>query len=96
MSIEEFKEWKRLTAKYNALYNTPLKMEFSKMLMCLSGALFFAAFAVSVVSWFALGEIPSELLTYAALPFGLALPAYCGKSAYENKPKIERGWEDRA
>ena len=69
----------------------PTKMEFSKKLMILS--VFFYGFLciVSLVSWFISGEWPQEIVTNFTWPFTTALASYMGKSAYENKTKIQGG-----
>jgi len=65
--------------------------EFSKKLMIFASVMYGATWVVAVISWFALGETPRELISYTTWLYGAALATYSGKSAYENKPKIARG-----
>ncbi|MCL2617086.1 MAG: hypothetical protein FWD96_05520 [Defluviitaleaceae bacterium] len=69
----------------------PERLEFSKKLMVYASAMYSATWVVSAVSWFVLGDVPQELLTYSTWLYGAGLTVYSGKSAYENKPKIECG-----
>ena len=70
--------------------NKPRKMEFSKKLIIFATVIFAASWLIAVFSWFSMGEIPSYLLQYAHLLYGGCCVSYYCKSAYENKPKIER------
>jgi len=72
--------------------STKKPMEFSKILMCIFTVMFVGVVLASIVSWFARGEVLYDLLNQVWLPYSMALAAYYGKSAYENKPKIERGY----
>ena len=67
------------------------RMEFSKKLMIYASVMYGATWIVAVVSWFAFGETPRELISYTTWLYGAAIATYSGKSAYENKPKISRG-----
>ena len=69
------------------------KMEFSKKLII--GASFFYSFmcTVALLSWFLLGEWPREIVEHFSWPFGAAVVSYMCKTAYENKPKIQKGWD---
>ena len=67
------------------------KREFSKKLMIFASVMYAATWLVAVFSWFHLGKIPWELIQNASWLYGATFVSYCGKSAYENKPKIE-GW----
>ena len=66
------------------------RMEFSKKLMILSTAIFAATWIIAVFSWFYFGEVPGYLLRYSHLLYGACCCSYYCKTAYENKPKIER------
>jgi len=67
------------------------KMEFSKKLII--GASFFYGLMciVALISWFIVGDWPREIIEYFSWPFGAAIVSYMGKSAYENKAKIQKG-----
>ena len=68
----------------------PRRMEFSKKLMAFASMMYTATWSVSVYSWFHMQIVPIELLQYATWLYAAALVSYKGKSAYENKPKIEK------
>jgi len=70
---------------------TNTRTEFSKKLMIYASIMYGATWVVTVISWFALGEVPRELISYTTWLYGAAIATYSGKSAYENKPKIVRG-----
>jgi len=72
-------------------YTKKAKMEFSKKLI--TGALFFigSLCVVSLLSWFLFDKWPKEIVEHFSWPFVAAIVSYMGKSAYENKPKIETG-----
>ena len=66
----------------------PPKMEFSKKLI-IWAFIYFALFGiVSVVLWVVLGDWPREIAAFFLGPV-LCLISYMGKSAYENKAKIQ-------
>ena len=67
----------------------PTKMEFSKKAFIFASIMFFLTWMASVYSWFAIGEIPWEFSQWISLMYGAVFASYCGKSAYENKPKVE-------
>ena len=68
------------------------KMEFSKKLMIFLSVIFAATWGIAVYSWFAGGEIPWQLIEFVNWMYGASFVSYCGKSAYENKFKIETDW----
>ena len=65
------------------------KLEFSKCLMVFAVILCAGTWVVAAVSWLIWRVFPAELVQYTAWFFG-ALIAYMLKSAYENKPKIDK------
>ena len=67
------------------------RLEFSKKLMVFASVVYSATWALAITSWLTMGEVPQELMLYTTGLFGSAFAVYGGKSAYENKPKIERG-----
>ena len=67
------------------------KMEFSKKLMVFTSVIFAATWAFAVCAWLAGGAIPWELVEFVNWLYGATFVSYCGKSAYENKYKIETG-----
>ena len=67
------------------------KLEFSKKLMVFATAMYTATWVLAVASWLTIGELPHELMLYTTGLYCSAFAVYGGKSAYENKPKIERG-----
>ena len=69
------------------------KMEFSKKLMIFVSVIFAATWGIAVYSWIAGGEFPWQLVEFVNWLYGACFVSYCGKSAYENKCKIERGGE---
>jgi len=66
------------------------KMEFSKKLIMFTSMLYTAALIMAAFSWIYFGEFPQELMQYASWLYGATVVSYCGKSAYENKAKIEK------
>jgi len=70
-------------------------METSKMLMWIFTAVFLATLILAFITLFTVGEIPSELLGFVWIAYSLGFGGYCAKTAYENKPKIEKGWGER-
>ena len=64
--------------------------------LCTDEATDAASWLIAVFSWFSMGEIPSYLLQYAHLLYGGCCVSYYCKSAYENKPKIERHVSERS
>ena len=68
-------------------------MEFSKKLLVFASAMFMATWTVIVVTIFVDVEVPWELIETLSWVYGAAVACYCGKTAYENKPKIEKGME---
>jgi len=79
-----------ITKTVKALQAQPKKLEFSKKLMIFALVIYAASWIVAAVSWFYLEEFPSELMQYGSIAYGVIIAAYCGKSAYENKSKIEK------
>ena len=73
--------------------NAPQKMEFSKKAFIFASIIFAATWMVAVFSWFSMGVIPWEFTQWISLMYGAVFTSYCGKTAYENKPKI-KGWGD--
>ena len=69
------------------------KMEFSKKLMIFLSLIFATTWGLAVYSWFAGGEFPWALVEFVNWLYGASFVSYCGKSAYENKCKIEQGGE---
>ena len=67
------------------------EMEFSKKLMIFVSLIFAATWCVAVFSWIVSGELPGELLEFVNWLYGASFVSYCGKSAYENKYKIDKG-----
>ena len=67
-------------------------MEFSKWLMLFAVVLCGGTWIVAAIAWLMWREFPSELVQYTGWFFG-AVIAYMFKSGYENKSKIERGWD---
>jgi len=74
-------------------YNYKKGMEFSKWLMIFATAMFFATWLVAAFSWFLWGEFPAELAGYTTAFYTVVTSFYMWKSGYENKSKIEKGWE---
>jgi|GEM_PF-1290617 len=69
------------------------KMEFSKKLI-LGASIFYVLMGIaSFISWFVFGEWPYEVIEFFAWPTGAAIVSYMGKTAYENKAKIEK-WKE--
>ena len=66
-------------------------MEFSKKLMIFASAMYAATWAVVVAAIFRAGEVPWELFEALSWVYGAAVACYCGKTAYENKAKIQGG-----
>ena len=67
------------------------KMEFSKKLIIFASAMYAATWAVMVTSIFRDGEPPWGLMESLSWVYGAAVCCYCGKSAYENRAKIDGG-----
>ena len=70
--------------------------EFSKKLMIFASVVYALTWVMAVISWFAIGEVPQELMLYTTGLYGSVFAVYGGKSAYENKPKIEKGRSSEA
>jgi len=68
----------------------PHKMEFSKKLMIVTSVIYALSWIMAAYSLFVKGEIPFELLQYANILYGASVVSYCGKTAYENKAKIDK------
>ena len=68
-------------------------MEFSKCILIFAAVICAGTWIVTAVSWFLWRDFPYELVRYTGWFFG-AVAAYMGKTAYENKPKIEGRRED--
>jgi len=71
------------------------RLEFSKKIMILATVIFAASWLIAVFSWFFMGEIPAYLLRYSHLLYGAGCASYYCKTAYENKPKIEKDIKER-
>ena len=69
-------------------------MEFSKIVMAFASALYALTWAVVAAAVFADGEPPWQMLESLSWVYGAAIASYCGKTAYENRAKIERGAKD--
>lgn len=68
----------------------PRKMEFSKKLVLFTSAMYLISWGMAAYYLVVNGEIPWELIQYANLLYGASVVSYCGKSAYENKAKIDK------
>jgi hypothetical protein len=67
---------------------------FAGAVLLFGGAVMYAlTWLVAVFSWFCSGLLPDELMKYATYLYGAALAIYGGKSAYENKTKIECSYD---
>ena len=73
------------------ILNNKEKIEFSKKLMIFVSLIFALTWCVAVFSWIVSGELPGELLEFVNWLYGASFVSYCGKSAYENKCKIDKG-----
>lgn len=106
MDVEEFKRIIREVLNENkpSEKNLPRKefqqrkvrkkaMEFSKKIMIFASVTYAATWLIAVISWFRMQLLPDELMKYSTFLYGVALAVYGGKSAYENKPKIEAIYE---
>ena len=71
------------------------KLDTSKKLLYFITALYAVSWVIVVVTLLVHGETPWELIRYTTLLFTAECVVYGCKSAYENKPKIERDWGDR-
>ena len=69
------------------------KLEFSKLVIIFVGIFCMATWAVAVISWFMWQQFPHEIVQYTGWFAGTAI-AYMCKTAYENKPKIEKGGQN--
>ena len=69
--------------------STKPKLEFSKKLII--GASFFYSLicAIALLLWLTQGECPKDFLEFFSWPLVAIITSYMGKSAYENKPKIQ-------
>ena len=68
----------------------PRKMEFSKKIMLFTSAIYLISWGMAAYYLVVNCEIPWELIQYANLLYGASGVSYCGKSAYENKAKIDK------
>ena len=68
------------------------KTEFSKCILIFAACICAATWVIAAVSWLMWRDFPTEMVQYTGWFFG-AVAAYMGKTAYENKPKIESGLE---
>jgi len=66
------------------------RMEFSKKLIVFTSFIYGLSWIMAAYSLFILGEIPWELIRDINLLYGASCVSYYCKSAYENKPKIEK------
>ena len=66
-------------------------MEFSKKLLIFASIMYVASWIVVVAAVFLADEVPWELIEALSWVYGAAVCGYCGKSAYENKCKIQIG-----
>jgi hypothetical protein len=69
-------------------------VETSKALILFASIMYALTWVVAVYSWFDSGSLPDELMKYATYLYGAALAIYGGKSAYENRAKIEYTYEE--
>jgi len=67
------------------------KMEFSKKQITGACAFYFVICIIALASWFIIGDWPEEIILRLVWPFGATIIGYMGKSAYENKYKIQKG-----
>ena len=67
------------------------QIEFSKKLII--GTIIFIGVIciVSILSWLIVGDWSREIAEFFIWPFIVAVTGYMGKSAYENKAKIQDG-----
>ena len=65
------------------------KIVASRFIMYIFSIVYVAILGISTYSWLVIGEFPVELVQYASIAYGISFGAYCGKSGYENKAKIE-------
>jgi hypothetical protein len=68
-------------------------METSKTLILFASVMYVLTWVVAVYSWFTAEALPDELMKYTTYLYGTALAIYGGKSAFENKAKIESSHE---
>jgi hypothetical protein len=68
-------------------------IETSKLLIYFASIIYTATWIVAAYSWFSMGSQPDELMKYSTYLYGTALAIYGGKSAFENKAKIEGAYE---
>jgi len=73
----------------------PHKMEFSKKLVLAFFIFCGILSVVFVVMWYLTGEWPQEIFEAVLYPLAVAIFGYLCKSAYENKPKIEKWGGDK-
>ena len=67
----------------------PPRMEFSKKFL-IAAFIFIGIFcAISTVSWFLIGDWPKEIAEFFVWPLIVSVVGYFGKTAIENKAKIE-------
>ena len=85
-------EWKEVIVEALMDYETMAKpkkeMEFSKKLI-LGTLVFIGLICIfSILSWFFVDDWPREIVEFFVWPFIVGVTGYMGKSAYENKAKI--------
>ena len=89
-AFQELEEKKNNSINVIPVHSDIPKMEFSKKLI-ISASFFYGLMCVfGIVVWFTDGYFP-QFIPDMAFPYGLILSAYCCKSGYENRAKIERG-----
>ena len=69
------------------------KMEFSKWVMVIATLIFVGTWIVAIISWFIWRDIPTELIIFINICYGMGSSAYMCKTAYENKLKIHNGFQ---
>ena len=70
------------------------KMEFSKKLIIGASIFYGIMCVIALMSWFLFGEWPQEIIEHFSWPYAAVITGYMCKSAYENKPKIQRGYHN--
>ena len=70
-------------------------MEFSKKLIIFASVMYAMTWVVVVSAFFFAKEPPWGLLETLSWVYGAAVCCYCGKSAYENKSKIQYGYRGK-
>jgi len=67
------------------------ELEFTKMLVAFTAAIFLIAFAVGIIAVLRDGQSLDALLVYAAAPFATAIGFYIWKAKNENLHKYGKG-----